>query len=279
MHPLITLVCAVAGVSFLVGGVASFVVPPASVPSQGTSVVLGCVLLVFANWAWRARRRSGGGDANRTRRNIDVTELLPDIEEFRRVTQSLAALDALMSPEWQFRYYSFDPNWSEEHQLASMRNGSGDEWCARIGGDGIVVRGLLHESGDFVPGEPKPWVFGRLPRELGAGFLAEPSFDTANSTFCLWRHVADSRWSRGPVPASAADDGAHDLLRLLWSGAVGYRDWAEEYYDTRLELADVESFYRHEPVTLERARRMNPDVDFAALLEELAKIGYPSGRA
>lgn len=275
MHRLLTLVLAVAGMAFLVGGVASFLVPPACVPSQGTSLVLAFVLLAVAFGSWWDRGRPGGVAVLRSRRDGDVTELLPGIEEFRRIAQSLAALDALMSPEWQFRCYSFDPSWSDEHQFASMRSGSGNGWCARIGRDGIVVRGLMHESEDFVPGAPKPWVFGQLPRELGASFLEEAAFDTANSTFCVWRAAADSRWSRGSVPASAGDDGSHELLELLWAGAVGYRAWAEDYYVTQLELADVEAFFRHEPVTLERALRMNPKVDFAALQEELSAMAYP----
>jgi hypothetical protein len=282
MHLLITFVCAVVGAWFLVGGLASFIAPSAAAPSMGSSAVLGGVLLAIAFMMWRGRKHMAAVAAGRRSwavRNADVVERLPDIEGFRRAAQSLAALDALLTADWQHRFYSFDARWSGEHQLASMRNGCGDQWFARIGADGIVVHGLLHESPDFVAGKPKPWVFGELPRELGASFLTEPAFDTSNSTFCLWRAAADSRWSRGSVPASAADDGSHELLELLWAGAVGYRAWAEDYYVTQLERADVEAFFRHEPVTRERAHRMNPKADFVALERELAAIGYPAQSA
>ncbi|MFN8825417.1 MAG: hypothetical protein ACK501_10645 [Planctomycetota bacterium] len=289
MHLLITFVCAVVGAWFLVGGLASFIAPSAAAPSMGSSAVLGGVLLAIAFMMWRGRKHMAAvakhmaavaaGRRNWAVRNADVVERLPDIEGFRRAAQSLAALDALLTADWQHRFYSFDASWSGEHQLASMRNGCGDQWFARIGADGIVVHGLLHESPDFVAGKPKPWVFGELPRELGASFLTEPAFDTSNSTFCLWRAAADTRWSRGPVPAAARDDGSHELLEMLWAGAAGYLADASDGSEEQLQLADIEAFFRHEPVTLERARRMNPDVDFAALQEELAKIGYPSGRA
>ena len=53
--------------------------------------------------------------------------------ELRKLMISLAILDAIMSPEWQYRYYSFDPRWSKDVTLASMRNGSGDDFlfCLR----------------------------------------------------------------------------------------------------------------------------------------------------
>lgn len=31
---------------------------------------------------------------------------MPDLVAFRRLVRSLAALDAVMSPEWTYRYYS-----------------------------------------------------------------------------------------------------------------------------------------------------------------------------
>ena len=35
-------------------------------------------------------------------------KLLPDIDVLRRAIQSIAMLDAILSPEWEFRYYSFN---------------------------------------------------------------------------------------------------------------------------------------------------------------------------
>ena len=39
---------------------------------------------------------------------------MPDIPALRRLTQSLAVLDAILSPEWENRYYSFDSRWGLE---------------------------------------------------------------------------------------------------------------------------------------------------------------------
>ncbi len=53
---------------------------------------------------------------------------LPDVESLKRLSQSLAILDAIMSPDWEFRYYSFNSKWSEGEMMASMRDGSGDDY-------------------------------------------------------------------------------------------------------------------------------------------------------
>jgi hypothetical protein len=50
-------------------------------------------------------------------------EALPAIDEVKRIAQSLAILDAILMPEWEFRYYSFDAHWGEGEMLASSRAG------------------------------------------------------------------------------------------------------------------------------------------------------------
>ena len=54
--------------------------------------------------------------------------LLPAIKQLKLLAQSLAMLDAIIEPEWEFRYYSFNAHWGREEAMASMRNGSGDDY-------------------------------------------------------------------------------------------------------------------------------------------------------
>jgi hypothetical protein len=63
----------------------------------------------------------------------DVARRLPDIPVVRDRSRSLAMLDAILSPEWEYRYYSFNAAWGPAQELASMRNGSGDDYgsCSR----------------------------------------------------------------------------------------------------------------------------------------------------
>ena len=38
-------------------------------------------------------------------------EGLPDVTRLKRLLQSLAMLDAILMPEWEYRYYSFNAHW------------------------------------------------------------------------------------------------------------------------------------------------------------------------
>jgi hypothetical protein len=71
---------------------------------------------------------------------------LPPPRHLERLSLSLAALDAVMSPEWEYRYYSFDPGWSPTQRMASMRNGSGGQYFIVFDPVGTVVRAFDHES-------------------------------------------------------------------------------------------------------------------------------------
>ena len=49
---------------------------------------------------------------------------LPDVAGLRRLTRSLAMLDAILCAEWEDRYYSFNSKWADDQNMASMRDGS-----------------------------------------------------------------------------------------------------------------------------------------------------------
>lgn len=202
---------------------------------------------------------------------------LPDVRGFRRLTRSLAMLDAIMSPEWEFRYYSFDSRWAPSEMMASMRNGHGDHWFALIGPAGIALHGLAHEAPTFRPGAPQPGIFNALPREFQKSFLNEPAFDTANSTFCIWRRTDDNRWWTGAVEPSPVEDpdGSAELLSMLAGDPRQYVDWAADYYERTLNVLDVSAVYRHSPLTPALAKRLNPAIDFEELGGDIDEIGYP----
>lgn len=216
----------------------------------------------------------------------DLAERLPDIEAVRRRSVALATLDAIISEEWESRWYSYDSAWGEHEQLGSMRNGSGDEYSIVFFSGGAFVRGFAHES------EKSP--YKRNPRSLWPGmtdglpedfqeFVDEPAFSDGNGvplmTICLWRGVGAGSWSFGNLEQSAGElqDVSSDWLfeRLLDESPQGYADFAREYFGVELELSDVASIYEGNPLTRDRAQRMNEGRDWGELTEELEQIGYP----
>ena len=53
-------------------------------------------------------KRSGSDDLPSTRNR----SALPEPGDLRRLSQSLAMLDAILCPEWQYRYHSFNASWA-----------------------------------------------------------------------------------------------------------------------------------------------------------------------
>lgn len=202
---------------------------------------------------------------------------LPSIVALRRLTRSLAMLDAILSPEWEYRYYSFNSAWADAELMASMRNGSGDYWFALFCPAGVALHGLAHEAPAFRPDNPWPGIFDRLPSQFHANFLREPAFTTQHSTFCLWRLQDDASWSCGPVELPPGDDpdGSAALLAILAGDPQQYVEFARDYHERDVHLDAVNAIYRHQPLTAELVAKLNPEVGLAELNDDVAEIGYP----
>jgi len=74
-----------------------------------------------------------------------ATPELPDIERLRRLAKSIAMLDAIISPEWEYRSYSYNSHWGQDEEMASMRNGCGDDWFLLFNSHGAALKGFAHE--------------------------------------------------------------------------------------------------------------------------------------
>ncbi len=187
-----------------------------------------------------------------------------------------------MSPDWEYRYFSFDPAWGEGEQVVSMRNGSGDDWSITFTAAGIYVRGFDHESAlsPFAQQPPglAPGLLDGLPEVL-RGAAEEPAFtmeDLPLVTVALWRLSGDRFWSFGAPPARPdGDDGGTWLFGQLDGRPETYRAFASEYYERDLDIRVIGHVFDDEPLTMELASAINPEVDLAAVADEVADMGYP----
>jgi len=188
-------------------------------------------------------------------------------------------LDAIVCPEWDGRYYSFNANWGEAEAIGSMRNGSGDDWFVLFGPFGAAIKGLAHETsiaGDKVFASE---VQRQIPKAF-ASFLAEPAFGMDWLSYCYWRASEDAGWQKvvHPDPVlSKSDDGSAEHLALLFEPAASYEEFAKWYYELDLPIVAVQSIYRHVPLTKELIGLLNPEVSLAQAHEAAAEIGYPFG--
>jgi hypothetical protein len=152
----------------------------------------------------------------------DVARQLPDIAVVRDRSRSLAMLDAILSPEWEYRYYSFDASWGPAQELASMRNGSGDDYAIVFSPAGAWVRVFDHESpmSPWALEPPRPWpgVLDTVPTAFQA-CVQEPAFTldgVVMVSVCLWRQTTDDRWQTGVIDFPAGR-GTQTAARGCWS--------------------------------------------------------------
>jgi tetratricopeptide (TPR) repeat protein len=231
-------------------------------------------------------------DASRTPLSTRNLAPMPGIEDLRRLCQSLAMLDAIICPNWEGRYHSFNCKWGKNMMLASRRNGSGDEYYLLFCEQGAILKGFDHESymWNYHPGV---WegVLSEVPAEFGY-FSNEPYFEIEYTTFCVWRLKKDSQWHTGKIVfpdknllraklyAAYDPDGSQDMMALFDRDPKSYKKFVDDIYDESVppkgyDLKIISAIYAHEPLTAEMVAALNPKLTLKDLKEDLADIGYP----
>ncbi|WP_139017438.1 hypothetical protein [Bradyrhizobium sp. STM 3809] len=202
---------------------------------------------------------------------------LPDVFSLKRLLQSVAMLDAIICPEWAYRYYSFSANWATEEMMGSMRNGEGDEFFVLFNSYGAFIKGFDHESMVASLRLPSEQFYRDLPRPFAA-CCSEPAFSPQDVTFCMWRLSEAPAWSsaRLELAASGDSDGSAHLLSILDCSPDTYRQWAAEYYQREVSPQATIAVYEHRALTDEIVAAINPTTDLASLGEDIAQIGYPT---
>ncbi len=234
--------------------------------------------------------------------------LLPNPIELQKICKSVSALEAIICPDWEYRYYSYQKDWSETEEFCEMRNGQGDQMLIVFSNKGTCINGFAHESEmngwRNIPIEEKKsileklfvskketktkltqivqkGVLGDLPAVFNEFIFGEP-VKSIGTTFCIWQTETDDNWKIGKVdlPKDDYKDGSSDLLQLLDGNPSTYKNWAEEYYeeefDSRaLKLELVEKIYDGTVITKELVLELNPELDdFEQLKSDLNEIGY-----
>ena len=200
-----------------------------------------------------------------------TSQHLPPPHQLRKLMQSLAALDAVYSPEWQYRYYSFDTNWAADEEMGSIRNGSGDDVFALFTSEGCFLKGCSHE---YLDDKITPDAFYTGVPEVFQAGLKEPAFSPNRVSFCNWTGVKDSEW-KAAIDTATLDPKIFFLLEGLDGDPKTYNAFTSDYYEINTDLEHISAIYRHKPMTIARAKSMNAEIVYEELIESLKQIGYP----
>lgn len=187
---------------------------------------------------------------------------LPNFLVLQRTAKALAILDAILSPEWEYRYFSFNSRWDDGIEMASARTGQGDECYLLFTSKG--VGGKVYCRGNTIA----DWAdkLATIPDEL-IQFKTEPAFSLSQTTFYFWN--CNSEWKINPEYQGPS------LIDFYVYGPQYYRDWAGKYYEKTISINDIEAIFAHHALSVTLASSINADVDFDALIDDLTEINYP----
>jgi hypothetical protein len=205
-------------------------------------------------------------------------ENLPDIETLRRLTKSLAMLDAIICPEWLYRYYSYNSKWGDNKEMASMRDGCGDDWFLLFDENGAALKGFAHESSLAKDVSLILRIQQTVP-SVFASFLHEPAFTMDRASFCIWRRYTDQKWSVvSPLGGYILpeQDGSAELIGIFDGNPESYKNWATDYYEREISLVAVKAIYEHQPLSEQLIANLNPDISFSGAYTDALEIGYQS---
>ena len=200
-------------------------------------------------------------------------DLLPTPIQLKSLCQSIATLEAILSPDWQDRYYTYNKDWAKDEECCQMRDGSGDEMFILFRKTGIVINGFAHES-SF---QDKDLITKDLPKEFHAFIFGAPVASTG-TTFCIWTVEGNKQWTnnKNALKQENSYDGSEELLELFDGNPETFHQWVEEYYDLEnLSLDIVKQVYKHTPISKKIINQLNPALkDIKQLKEDLEEIGY-----
>lgn len=179
-------------------------------------------------------------------------------------------LDAILCPDWQNRYYSYNSKWAPGMEMASMRTGSGDDWFLLFDSAGAALKGFSHELAGDKSFSANLQV--QVPSEFSS-FLSEPAFSMNFATFCYWRRIGDATWNK--VKGFLSDDGSDDMLSLVVAGPLGYKQWAESYFEVEVDHQAVCAVFDHLPLSDAIISTLNPEAEVDLVLRDADEIGYP----
>lgn len=198
---------------------------------------------------------------------------LPNSTQLKSVCKAICVMDAILSPNWQYRYYNFNSTWDVNQSCLLMRNGSGDEMLILFHEQGCCINGFSHE---YKAQGKKKLTFG-LP-----GFFNEFMFDepvnSIGTTFCIWSSGNES-WQTGQIENDL--DGSTELLKILDGNPNTYIEWATDYFAGKykkdgIPFNTVFQIYNGKPLTKEMVLSIVEKVDdWETLKEHVNEIDYP----
>ncbi len=198
---------------------------------------------------------------------------LPGRENLQTICKAISVLDAILSQEWEYRYYSYNNQWSENEEFCEMRDGEGNQMLILFKQEGCIINGFAHEFQQ----QDKQKLTKDLPSIFDEFTFDEP-VQSIGTTFCLWT-TDEQNWQTGHI--ENYDDGSEEMLAIFDGKPQTYKSWATEYFDESvaepgISLETVTEIYTGKTLTKDMVLTIVDELeDWEQLEADLTEIGYP----
>jgi len=196
---------------------------------------------------------------------------LPHPGQLLKRSKALATLDALYCQQWDLRCFSHNSRWSENEQMASMRDGEGNDYFIRFAPFGTAVKGTYIENGTFENNEIADKARAEMPKTFES-FLSEPAFSVNEASFIAWFDEKIEEWKK---TVSNKGDGSDILMECIQGDGMVFKNWAYDYYEIDIKLEFIEHVFQFMPIDAQFIEQLGVYVDRNLLREDLGEIGYP----
>ncbi|OXA86605.1 hypothetical protein [Flavobacterium hercynium] len=203
---------------------------------------------------------------------------LPSKDLLQKICKAISVLDAIISQEWEYRYYSYNSAWAKKEEFFEMRNGCGDQMLILFLENSCVINGFAHELYDFEDELPaKSKLTKNLPETFNEFIFGEP-VKTIGTTFCIWTNESE-KWEIGDLK-NIYEDGSEEMLSIFDGNPQTYIDWATDYFESSykesgIPLKTVTEIYNGKTLTKEMVLSIVEDLeDWKQLEDDLKEINY-----
>ena len=184
------------------------------------------------------------------------------IEKLKNKLKQLAILDAINESEWEYRYYSYNSTWSDDSEMASLRNGSGGEWFFLFEQDNVSFKCTSPEDGIEKNFED---IKKLVPKRFNS-MINEPAFSMDYGS-CIW-YIENNQWIKLgreikclPNPETIQKMSAND-----------YCQYALNYFEKNINPNFVDSIFKGN-FSIDLSMKINPALDLETLSQDIIEIG------
>lgn len=193
--------------------------------------------------------------------NALVLNKFKNIPQLKQQLQALALVDAIFSPEWEYRYFSFNSQWdsANKESMASFRDGQGNEYFILFSEHQVIAKVFASEIRSNID-------FNQIPDHFES-FKNEVAFNLENHSYIFWS--TENPLSFKIIPEQL---NKYPLLDFVVQNVEDYWLWAQDYYEVDINLEILKQVFNNLKITDDQLAILNPELTVEDLNDDISEI-------